>query len=315
MDSSILKLLPGTKKNVPLAPYTTFKIGGKARYFFVAKTTKSIVQAVNAAQAAHIPFFILGGGSNLVISDKGFSGLVIHIRAQRYRMENSKLFCEAGVPMAVLVKETGRLGLSGLEWAGGLPGSVGGAIRGNAGAFGGETKDNILWVIAMNEKGQERLFSKKQCRFSYRSSVFKERKLVILSAAFALCKGDRRAMQSAAQDHIAYRKTRHPLEYPNAGSVFKNCDLKKFSRALQKQLQPVVKTDPFPVVPTAYLNDKAGLKGTRVHDVQVSLKHPNFLVNLGKGRAKDVVMLIAKVKKTIKKKFGVELEQEVEFVS
>lgn len=314
MDLSILKLLPGTKKNVPLAPYTTFKIGGKAKYFFVAKITKSIVQAMRAAQGLHIPFFILGGGSNLVVSDKGFPGLVIHVQTKRYRVEDSKLFCEAGVPMAVLVKETGRLGFSGLEWAGGLPGSVGGAIRGNAGAFGGETKDNILWVIAMNEKGQERLFSKKQCKFSYRSSIFKERGLVILSAAFALRKGDRHVVQLSATDHSAYRKARHPLEYPNAGSVFKNCDLKKFSRTLQKQLQPVVKTDPFPVVPTAYLNDQAGLKGMRTHDIQVSLKHPNFLVNLGRGKAKDVAILIAQVKKTIKKKFGVVLEEEIEFV-
>lgn len=314
MDLSILKLLPGTKKNIPLAPYTTFKIGGNAKYFFVARTIQSVIRAVKTAKSLRIPFFILGGGSNLVVADKGFQGLVICVQAKKYRIEDGKLFCEAGVPMATLVRETGKQGLSGLEWAGGLPGSVGGAIRGNAGAFGGETKDAILWVIALDAKGREKLFLRKECRFSYRSSLFKEKGFVILSAAFALEKGNKRAIQSVAADHIAYRKERHPLEYPNAGSVFKNCDLKKFSATWQKELQPAVKVDPFPVIPTAYLNDQAGLKGMRQHNIQISVKHPNYMVNLGGGKAKDVVLLVKKVKKTIKKKFGVELEQEIEFV-
>ncbi len=315
MEPSILKLLSGTKNNVPLAPYTTFKIGGKAKYFFTARTAKSVIQAVKAAKKLRLPFFILGGGSNLVVADKGFPGLVIHIQAKKHRIEGAKLFCEAGVAISTLVRETGKKGLSGLEWAGGLPGSVGGAIRGNAGAFKGEIKDNILWVIALDKGGRERLFSKKECKFSYRSSLFKEKGLVILSAAFALYKGNKHATQSVAADHIRYRKERHPLEYPNAGSVFKNCDLKKFSRALQKKVQSAVKVDPFPVVPTAYLNDQAGLKGMRVHDIQVSSKHPNYMVNLGRGKAKDVMLLVQKVKKIIKKKFGVVLEEEIELVS
>ena len=314
MDSSILKLLPGTKKNVPLAPYTTFQIGGNAKYFFAATTVKSIIQTVRAAKEVRIPFFVLGGGSNLLFSDRGFSGLVIHVQAKKCHIEGTKLFCEAGVSMATAVRETGKSALSGFEWAGGLPGSVGGAIRGNAGAFGGETKDNILWVVALDAEGNEKLFSRKACRFSYRSSIFKEKGLVILSAAFALRKGSKRAIQETAASHIAYRRDRHPLEYPNAGSVFKNCDLKEFSPVLRKKLQPVVKTDPFPVVPAAYLNDQAGLKGMRQHNIQISTKHCNFMVNLGEGKAKDVILLAQKVKKIVKKKFGVELEQEIEFV-
>lgn len=314
MESSILKLLPGVQRKVLLAPYTTFKIGGRAKYFIVARTSASIIRAVKAVQSLRIPFFVLGGGSNLVVSDRGFLGLVIYVQANKYRIEGTKLLCEAGVPMATLVRETGKRGLSGFEWAGGLPGSVGGAIRGNAGAFGGEIKDAILWVIALDKKGKEQLFSKKECKFSYRSSIFKEKGLVILSSAFALQKGSRRAIQSVSADHIRYRKEKHPLEYPNAGSVFKNCDPKKFSTSLQKKFQSVVKTDPFPVIPTAYLNDQAGLKGMCQNNIQVSVKHPNYMVNLGKGTAKDVIVLVKKVKKIIKKKFGIELEQEIEFV-
>ena len=138
MDASILKLLSGTKKNVPLAPYTTFQIGGNAKDFFAATTVKSIIQAVRAAKEVRIPFFVLGGGSNLLFSDRGFSGLVIHVQAKKCHIEGAKLFCEAGVAMATAVRETCKSALSGFEWAGGLPGSVGGAVRGNAGAFRGE---------------------------------------------------------------------------------------------------------------------------------------------------------------------------------
>ena len=113
MDSSILKLLPGTKKNVPLAPYTTFKIGGNAKYFFAATTVKSIIQAVRAAKEVRIPFFVLGGGSNLLFSDRGFSGLVIHVQAKKCYIEGAKLFCEAGVSMATAVRETSKNALSG----------------------------------------------------------------------------------------------------------------------------------------------------------------------------------------------------------
>ena len=140
MESTIFKLLPGVQRNVPLAPYTTFKIGGKAAYFFTARTAKSILYAVNTAKKLRIPFFILGGGSNLVVADKGFPGLVIHIQAKKYRIEGAKLLCEAGVPMATLVREAGKRGLSGFEWAGGLPGAVGGGIRGKPGEIGGESK-------------------------------------------------------------------------------------------------------------------------------------------------------------------------------
>ena len=314
MESTILTLLPKVLANVPLAPYTTLKIGGKAAYFFTARTSKKIIQAVGAAKKLHIPLFILGGGSNLVVSDKGFHGLVIKIQNTKYKIRDTRVFAEAGVSMATLVRETGKKGLSGFEWAGGLPGSVGGAIRGNAGAFKGEIKDNILWVIALDVRGEERLFSRKECKFSYRSSVFKEKGLVILSAAFVLKKGNKHAIQSVAADHVAYRKERHPLEYPNAGSVFKNCDLKKFSLAWRKKVQSAVKVDPFPVVPTAYLNDQAGLKGMRQNNIQISTKHPNYMVNLGRGKSKDGTALVRKVKKIIKKKFGVELEQEIEYV-
>ena len=307
------KQLPWVRKDVLLKDHTTFRIGGPAKYFFVAKTNNAIEKAVAAARRLKIPFFILGAGSNVLASDKGFEGLVIQLKTINYKLKTTRLYAEAGVSMSTLVRETGKRGLAGLEWAGGLPGTVGGATRGNAGAFGGEVKDTIVQVEAIDEKGKRRIFSHKECHFGYRSSIFKEKNLVVLSAVFHLQRGSREGIQDVAKDHIRYRKERHPLEYPNAGSIFKNCDLTKVPKTLREEMNEVIKMDPFPVIPTAALIARATLQGLRVGDAQVSEKHPNYIVNRGNARAKDILELIAKVKKRIKNKFGVELEEEISF--
>ncbi|MDO8577460.1 MAG: UDP-N-acetylmuramate dehydrogenase [Candidatus Wildermuthbacteria bacterium] len=300
------------QRNVSLAPKTTFKIGGKAQYFFVAKTKKDILGAFLYAKKLGIPFFILGGGSNVLVSDKGFKGLVIQILNTKYQILDTRAYVEAGVLLPRLVRETTRRGLAGLEWAGGLPGTVGGAVRGNAGAFGKETKDSVSYVDCIDSNGKVRKLSRTQCKFSYRSSVFKEKNWIVLGAAFRFKKGNAKILQSIAQDHIQYRKDRNPLEFPNAGSMFKNCDLKKVPKRFRDFVKPAVKTDPFPVVPTAFLIASAGLKGLRVGAAEVSQKHPNFLINIGNAKAEDVKKLIQKVKQVIKKKFGIVLEEEVQ---
>ncbi len=314
MKLSLSDLLPKAQANVLLAPYTTFHIGGPAKFLFTAHTKEDIREAVKAAQKVKLPFFILAGGSNLLISDQDFPGLVIHVQNTRYKIQDTNLYAEAGVQFPAIVEETGERGLAGLEWAGGLPGTVGGAIRGNAGAFKGEVKDNIIEVEALDQNGNIKRVSRRQCQFSYRSSIFKKKDWVVLSATFALQKGDRAAIQGVAQDHIRYRQERHPLEYPNAGSIFKNVDLKKLPKQFHKEVEQVVKIDPFPVVPTAYLIAQAGLKGLRVGDAQVSEKHPNYIVNLGHAKSKDVLLLIEKVKQRIKEKYKINLEMEVEYV-
>ncbi|MDP4006978.1 MAG: UDP-N-acetylmuramate dehydrogenase [bacterium] len=315
MDASILKFLPGVRKNIPLAPYTTFKIGGPAKYFFVAKTEQDVCNAITAAKKYRVPMFVLAGGSNVLVSDKGFLGLVVLLSMKQYSMKGTVLTAEAGVDMRTLVKETGKRGLSGFEWAGGLPGSVGGVVRGNAGAFGGETKDSIVSVAALDKKGTIKKLSGKACAFSYRNSLFKEKNWIVLSATFQLKKGNKEKIQAIAKEHIRYRKERHPLEYPNAGSVFKNCPFSKFSKKLQNELSHIVKIDPFPVIPTAYLISEARLKGLRVGKAEVSRKHPNYIVNKGGAKAKDVLLLIEKVKKAVKKKFSVDLEVEVQYIA
>lgn len=321
------KLLPGLKNDILLKNYTTFKIGGNAQFFFIAKDKKDIVKAIQAARALKLPFFLLGDGSNLLVSDKGFKGLIVKIQNTKYKIPNTiplkrearggqstLIYAEAGVSVHVLVEATTKLGLSGLEWAGGLPGTLGGAIIGNAGAFGGEIKDVISEVETLDEKGNLRILSRRQCNFFYRSSIFKKNYWIILSAVLKLNKGNKKFVKSIVKNHINYRKERHPLEYPNAGSIFKNCDLKKIPKKLRASFDKVIKADPFPVVPSAYLISEAGLKGLRVGRAEVSTKHPNYIINLGNATAKDIIKLINLVKKKVKDKFGITLEEEIKLV-
>lgn len=308
--------LPKAKENILLKNYTTFKIGGPAKYFFVARTKEDIIRAVRVAKKLKMPFFILGEGSNLLISDEGFNGLVIKIQNSRFYFLDSRLllYSGAGVPFATLVRETGKRGLSGLEWAGGLPGSLGGAVRGNAGAFGGEMKDTVLTVEALDKNLRVRKLTVRRCQFGYRTSIFKKHGWIVLAVTMRLKRGNKKEIQAIAQDHIRYRKERGPLEHPNAGSVFKNCDVKKVPIQVQRRFRDVIKTDPFPVVPVAALLAAAGLKGTRVGGAEVSEKHPNFIVNRRNAKARDVVRLMDLMRKRIWKKFHVKLEPEIQLV-
>lgn len=310
----IKKLLPSVKKNVLLNKYTTFKIGGPAQYFLIAKKKEDIIKAVKVAKKLRIPFFILGGGSNLLVSDEGFKGLVIKIQNTKYKIRGNYLYAKAGMPMTALVKKTCQLGLSGLEWAAGLPGTLGGAIRGNAGAFGGEIKDVVFKVEALDEKGNLRRLSRKKCNFSYRSSIFKKKNWILLSAILKLKKGNRRTSQFIARGNINYRKKKHPLNYPSAGSVFKNVDFKKIPKKYRIKFSKIVKKDPFPVVPAAYIISEAGLKGKNIGGAEISKKHPNYIINKRKAKAKDVVNLINLVRKKVKNKFGITLETEIQYL-
>ncbi len=311
------KKLPGVKKNVALSRHTTFNIGGAAKYFFVAEKKQDIIKAMRVAKGLLLPVFILGGGSNILASDKGFMGLVIKIKSKKKALtikKGNKLEVFAGVTMKELVKFCADNSLQGLEWAGGLPGTFGGAVRGNAGAFGGEIKDSILEVQALTDKLEVKKISVKQCDFSYRSSVFKKKNWIVLSATLQQTLGEKKVIWQIAKANMKYRQEKHPLDLPNAGSIFKNQDFNDFSKEHQTMLLKIVKKDPFPVVPVAYLLSELGLKGTTIGGAQVSQKHPNFIVNLGKAKAQDVLELIELNKKHIKEIYGVELEQEVQFL-
>ena len=304
--------------NVLLSPYSNFRIGGAADMFCRVRDGAGIERAAERARRARLPIFILGGGTNVLIGDGGVRGMVLKPDIKTLEVEDGAVRAGAGVSMAELMECTIAKGLSGLEWAGGLPGTVGGAIRGNAGAFRGEMKDVIRTVrsVPLNSGKGVRVRSRRNCRFGYRTSVFKEEngKEVILDAVFFLKRGDRKAIREAVEERIRYRRERQPLEYPNIGSIFKNVDTRLVPKSVLESFRAVVKTDPFPVVPAAALIDRAGLKGVSAGGAMISPKHPNFIVNVLGARAADVKTLIHLVKFTIKKCFKIALEEEIIYV-
>lgn len=306
--------------NVKLNQFSNYKIGGPARYFFLAQDIDGLRRAVEQAKKNQLKTFILGGGTNLLIGDEGFDGLVIKPNLQFIFQKDNVVAVGAGASMAGLLDFCRERGLAGLEWAGGLPGTVGGAIICNAGAFKGEIKDSLVEAVSLDmsvNHSQLIRWNNAQCQFEYRNSIFKHGsasgKEIVLFGTFALRPGDKKAIGETIEEKIAWRKARQPLDYPNVGSIFKNVDWRKVPRLLQEndEFKSHLKTDPFPVMPAATLIDKAGLKGVTFGGAMISPKHPNFIVNALGATASDVKQLIKLVKITVKGKFDIELEEEV----
>jgi len=290
----IEKELKNIKKDVSLAPFTTFKIGGRAKYFFVAHSQQQIIEALEQAQKYHLPFFILGGGSNLLVSDKGFDGLVIKIQNSKIERKDSSIIAEAGANLAQLLTIAKNSGLSGLEWAAGIPGTVGGALRGNSGAFGKSIADLVRNVRVFDISTRTiKNYSTKDCLFGYRESIFKKNKeLVILSGEFVFDRDSIYEIEKRMKRYLEYRKAKQPLECFSAGCIFKNPE--GFS--------------------AGKLIEKCSLKGKRKGGAQISKKHGNFIINLGNATSQDVMFLITLAKEEVKRKFGIELEEEIEFL-
>lgn len=318
------------KNNVMLRPHSNYRIGGPAAYFCEPKSREELGEELKRwrDQSRSIKdflgsVFILGGGTNLLIADEGYKGLVVKPNIASLKVDGAIVSVGAGLPVAKLLEFTVAKGLSGLEWAGGLPGTVGGAIRGNAGAFGGEIKDTVVSVTSMDlgsaRQGIRRR-SRSECCFGYRTSVFRELdesgkgKEIVLSAVMKLAKGNRKRIREDIEAKIRYREERHPINYPNIGSIFRNIDVKNVPRARLAQFKGKIKSDPFPVLPTAVVIAEAGLKGVSFGGAMISPKHPNFIVNVLDAKASEVKTLIKLVKYTVRGKFGIVLEEEVVYV-
>jgi len=313
---SIEKLLPEVQKNILLKKCTTFKIGGPAKYFFTAKTKKDLVKAIKAAKRFKLPFFVLGKGSNVLFSDKGYSGLVVKIENCKLKIENCKLYTEAGAELEDLVNYSARASLAGLEWAAGVPGTIGGAVYGNTQAFGMKIADIVKSIEVFDVKSLKiKNLSKKQCRFFTKNSIFKKDKnLIILSAILKLGKGNKKEIQKKVKEHLNYRKKNHPLSFPSAGSVFLNKEIRVKNKKLLKEFPELKEFDKWGTIPSAYLIEKCGLKGKKIGAAKISEKQANFIVNLGKAKAEDVKALIKLAKQKVKKKFGVSLEEEIQLI-
>ena len=307
------------RQNVSLKDYSNFKIGGQALYFLEVYSKEELIEGLKewkkiSTNPSTGKIFILGGGTNILFSDLGLAGLVIKNSIDGIKASNGVIEVGGGTLVSELLNFCIENCLSGFEWAGGLPGTIGGAVRGNAGAFNGETKDNVLDVEGVDLKTlKTKTRNNKDCNFSYRMSIFKTtaKNEIITKVKFKFETGEKQKIKNLIQEKIDHRLRRHPLEYPNIGSIFKNVPYVSFSKSLQEELKQYIKNDPFPVIPTAKLNFLAGLSSKRVGDAQLSEKHTNFIVNLGNAKAEDVKKLMQIIKETVKQKFGINLEEEI----
>ena len=279
------------KENEPLSAHCTFRIGGPADLFVMPRDEDQLCQTVQFCKQAEIRYYLLGNGSNILFADEGFSGVVIDVSAldAEIAVEDTVLTAGAGVRLAALCKAALKHGLSGLEFAYGIPGTVGGAVYMNAGAYGGELRQVVRQVTFLHADGRLETFENGDCAFGYRTSVFENMPGVIVSARLALQPGEPATIEAKMRELMEKRRASQPLELPSAGSTFKR-PAGHFAGALIQE---------------------AGLKGRGVGGAKVSEKHAGFVVNFDHATAADVRATIALVQKTVYETSGVRLEPEV----
>ena len=298
------------KENVPLAPLTTFQIGGSARYFIEAKTEDQLREAVAWAKEKNTRFVILGGGSNVLVPDEGVEGLVIRMALTDHSFAGNELAADAGCNLFDLIREAAAKNWGGWEKLAGIPGTIGGATRGNAGAFGPEIKDFITKVRAFDtETGEMREFENIVCDFSYRHSFFKDNpEWVITRVILGLRLSSRADSERLIEEIIAEREKRHLQNVKAAGSFFMNPVAPQNIVEMFEKEKDVKSREGR--VPAGWLIEKAGMKGAQVGGAQASLQHPNYIVNTDTATAEDVRTLANKVKDAVKKQFHVTLHEE-----
>ncbi len=288
MDSS------RTLRQEPMCKHTTFRIGGPADYLLQPQSIEEVQKAVDVCNQRQVPWFIMGNGSTLLVSDQGYHGVIIQLyrNMARVTVDGCSITAQAGASLAALSKKAMEASLTGFAFAGGIPGTLGGAVAMNAGAYGGEMKDVLESVTVMEPSGQVKNLQADQLEMGYRASVVKRKGYIVLEAALRLRPGDKEEIRREMQDLTQKRTSKQPLEYPSAGSAFKR--------------------------PEGYFAGKlimdAGLKGYRVGDAQVSEKHCGFVINRGHATAADVAALMRHVQTEVKRQFQVELEPEVKFL-
>ena len=275
----------------PMKKHTTFRIGGPAEYLILPQTAEEIADVVKLCRQEEIPWYIVGNGSNLLVADEGVRGVVIQLlrNFNQIQVEGCQIRMQAGAQNAAVAKRALDASLTGFEFAAGIPGTIGGAVVMNAGAYGGEMKDILKEVTVLDQNGMIRTIPTEELELGYRTSIIARKGYVVLEAVIVLKTGDPKEIKAAIDDLKEKRVTKQPLEYPSAGSTFKR--------------------------PEGYFAGKlimdAGLRGFSVGGAQISEKHCGFVINKGNATAKDVTELMDETKKIVMEKFGVALEPEV----
>ncbi len=305
------------KHNVTLAPYTTFKIGGRALLFVEVSGPMELAEAMETASREGLPVFILGGGSNILFSDKGFDGLVIRIIDGGMSVKpEGRIIAGAGIPLQDILRTAAENGLTGLETLAGIPGSFGGAIRGNAGAFGNDIGSHIVSVKTFDQKtGMIKEWRSKDCCFGYRKSFFKGHpETIILSAVIGLAAdGVVVDMNRIMKETVAKREEKHSQTALCAGSFFMNpvVENKKLQKEFEAEARAACRDGK---IPAGWLIDHVGLRGKTIGGAMVSEEHPNYIVNTGNAKAEDVVILSSLIKTRVRDELGVILSEEVSMV-
>lgn len=283
------------KIDEPMRKHTNFKIGGNADVFVIAKNIEEIKCVIKFSKENNILLTILGNGSNVLVSDKGIRGIVLQVGTKEIKIEkheNALIEVDAGAMLGALAQILLKQSISGFEFAAGIPGSIGGAIRMNAGAYGGEMKDIVKNVTVLNEKGEISVLTNEECEFSYRHSRFTDSKEIVIKVTLKLPLGNEAEIKAKMDEYDQSRREKQPLNLPSAGSTFK-----RGSDFI-----------------TAKLIDECGLKGYTSGDAQVSTLHAGFVVNLGNATAQDVLNVVNHVKQVVLEKTGKQIELEVELL-
>ena len=289
-DELVKKISPSNVfVNEKMSKHTSFKVGGIADFFVIANDVKELIYILKLAKELKIKTYILGNGTNIVVKDEGFRGIIIKSNFKNLKIEDDKIIAGAGVSVALLSEYAYRSQIKGYEFISGIPGTVGGAVKMNAGAYGSEIKDVLISTTYLDEKYNIKEIKNNEHDFSYRKSIFENKKWIILESTFKVEKGNKEEIKQKRQEIATVRQEKQPLDMPNAGSIFKRGD------------------DFLP----AKLIDEAGLKGYTIGGAQISKKHAGFIVNTGNASAQNIIDLIKHIQTTIKDKFDKDLELEV----
>ncbi len=308
------------KFDEPLKTHTHYAVGGPARFFVEAKTVEEIVELIAAVREHELDWVILGGGTNVLVNDQGFDGVVIKAanRSVQVDVGNARVTAEAGALSSMVARQTANAGLTGFEWAVSLPGTIGGAVRGNAGCFGGEIKDSLISAEVLNvESGEIEEMSNKDLKFGYRESVVKDNPLVVLRATFQLEERDEKETKEKIEYVLKCRLKTQPKNAKCAGCAFKNFDfttnddISKLLDIAPEVPQKFIDTNR---IPAGWLIDQLGLKGTNVGGAAISEDHGNFITSDGSATADQLAQLIALIKTRVRDTYGIQLQEEVQYI-
>lgn len=279
-------------RDEPMSKHTSLKIGGPADIFVKVTSVEELKYIINLAKERETPLTVVGNGTNLLVKDKGIRGITVKLDFKDINISGEEIEVGAGVQLPVLAKLAYENSLSGLEFASGIPGTVGGAVKMNAGAYGGEFKDIVIETTYLDNELNLKTISNNEHKFSYRHSIFNDTDDIIISTKIKLNKARQEDIKNIMQENTTKRKEKQPIDYPNAGSIFK------------RKNEYIA----------AEIIDKCELKGYNIGDAYVSEKHAGFIVNKGKATAEDVLKLIKHIKETVKKKYDIDLELEIKIM-